>query len=696
MKHFKTPNFFASIAILIVLLLVGCDNESNLNGQTVSIANEDAFISFSAGTEADVIFNHKVHSEQYWDNNCFECHSHGDVRDTTQWQCSECHSNEDAEGLCADDANNHDCMYVQCKRCHDTINPDPTPNCTDCHVTVASGLFLDSAVQGLTYVTATQGGTTDSAGTFQYIPGETITFSIGGVVLGSIAGKDIITPVDLIPGATDETHHAVTNIARFLMTLDTDNDPDTGGITLPDDILNVVQNMTIDFDVDTALFGNDPNLQAILTALGNKPLCTAAEAQTHLAATLLSMNSAPVASSVTISGSAVVDHTVTGSYLYVDENGDTESGSTFRWLLADDTNGTNMAVIAGATTQTYTIIGADTNRYLFFEVTPGASSGQTPGTAVLSDPVLVSALAGNTAPSAIGCTISGTPNTNFILIVDYQYDDPDGDLESGTTIQWYTTDASGTPETPISGATSATYIPSAGQYLRAKVIPAAASGNSPGPTCTTGDIGPVGTANSLEVYGTLASQNEVDSYTFRLASSANVTIDVESYETTYTLPEWYGHMTGPKGGPCGGCHGHPTEYGPNQIFPGTGAVFPDDNADDKLITNIYLFNVSDPATVDLNDLVEDAKFCLPGGTYFDCTPGTGAPGDGSTRSNRNPYLSFSTADTPQDPLPAGDYTLRLGAAPLNITGARIQNNLNGAHYRTNGGTAYYKVTFNIN
>jgi hypothetical protein len=55
--------------------------------------------------------------------------------------------------------------------------------------TVSTGVFIDSAVEGLQYETSTQSGTTNSLGEYDYLAGETVTFSIGGIVLGStIAG----------------------------------------------------------------------------------------------------------------------------------------------------------------------------------------------------------------------------------------------------------------------------------------------------------------------------------------------------------------------------------------------------------------------------------------------------------------------------------------------------------------------------
>jgi len=38
-------------------------------------------------------------------------------------------------------------------------------------------VFIDSAVKGLSYETATQSGVTDVDGTFKYLAGEKVTFS---------------------------------------------------------------------------------------------------------------------------------------------------------------------------------------------------------------------------------------------------------------------------------------------------------------------------------------------------------------------------------------------------------------------------------------------------------------------------------------------------------------------------------------
>ncbi len=102
------------------------------------------------------------------------------------------------------------------------------------HSVVNTGVFLDSAVEGLHFKTATQSGFTDAAGTFFHMDGETVQFHMGDVLIGEAPAEPFITPVDLIPGATDETHPTVINISRFLQTMDMDADP-SNGIFIPDD-----------------------------------------------------------------------------------------------------------------------------------------------------------------------------------------------------------------------------------------------------------------------------------------------------------------------------------------------------------------------------------------------------------------------------------------------------------------------------
>lgn len=109
-----------------------------------------------------------------------------------------------------------------------------------------TGVFIDSAVVGLSYRTTSVSGITDQDGTFKYREGEHITFSVGEVLLGSSVASGHLTPVDLVPGALDATDIAVTNIARLLQSLDFDGNPDNG-ITIPETLSAALLALDLDF-----------------------------------------------------------------------------------------------------------------------------------------------------------------------------------------------------------------------------------------------------------------------------------------------------------------------------------------------------------------------------------------------------------------------------------------------------------------
>lgn len=110
-----------------------------------------------------------------------------------------------------------------------------------------TGRFLDGAVTGVEYstghwshITGFDGIVpTDVPGSFIYQPGEEVTFSIGGVVLGSGRAKRNVTPIDLVPGAVDTYDNTVINICQFLQSLDDDLIPENG-IFISEGVRNVL------------------------------------------------------------------------------------------------------------------------------------------------------------------------------------------------------------------------------------------------------------------------------------------------------------------------------------------------------------------------------------------------------------------------------------------------------------------------
>jgi hypothetical protein len=149
--------------------------------------------------------------------------------------------------------------------------------------TASTGVFIDSAVEGLQYETATQSGTTNSLGEYDYLAGETVTFSIGGIVLGSTIAGPVVTPLSLVPDATSATNPVVTNIVRLLLSLDSDGDPDNG-ITISSDVTTAANDLTVDFSV--ADLSADDGITSLLNNLQSITLVSESVAQNHFNQTL--------------------------------------------------------------------------------------------------------------------------------------------------------------------------------------------------------------------------------------------------------------------------------------------------------------------------------------------------------------------------------------------------------------------------
>ena len=154
-----------------------------------------------------------------------------------------------------------------------------------------TGVFADSPVSGLTYVINGLPAKTDATGHFSYKAGDSITFKVGDIVLGTAIGKPFLSPVALVTGATDETDNTVTNLSKFLQTIDDDNNP-ANGIQLTTAIHTAALFRSINFaqapgnyDVDGAV----TNAYGALTgaaASGMHAAVTDATAKSHLRSTL--------------------------------------------------------------------------------------------------------------------------------------------------------------------------------------------------------------------------------------------------------------------------------------------------------------------------------------------------------------------------------------------------------------------------
>ena len=157
--------------------------------------------------------------------------------------------------------------------------------------TIASGSFKDSTVSGLTFESGGQRGVTDADGSFSYEVDNFVTFSVGGVTLGSSIGAPIMTPVDLIPLASSDSPQ-VKNIVRFLTMLDS-TPPLSNGIQISSAVQSVASSWnqldftSVDLEADLAGIMSD-----VVSADARTPvLLNTVEAKQHLESTLLCLNS---------------------------------------------------------------------------------------------------------------------------------------------------------------------------------------------------------------------------------------------------------------------------------------------------------------------------------------------------------------------------------------------------------------------
>lgn len=110
------------------------------------------------------------------------------------------------------------------------------------------GQFVDANVAGLNWQTATRTGTTDANGYFEYdTQGETVTFSINNVQLGTVNADQTVHVFDLEQSQYDQSSNKGARIAQLLQTLDSDSDATNGIQLTPEVKAKFAQTTAIDF-----------------------------------------------------------------------------------------------------------------------------------------------------------------------------------------------------------------------------------------------------------------------------------------------------------------------------------------------------------------------------------------------------------------------------------------------------------------
>ena len=225
-------------------------------------------------------------------------------------------------------------LLVACGSSGDTTSAPAAPS---------MGVFLDSAVEGIQYRTATQSGKTTAKGEFSYYPGESVTFSIGSVELPAVLADVTITPLS-IAKTTDVNNQLVSNIVVFLQSLDADGNP-ANGIIIPTSAA-AAATTPINFDVTTTAFATNTAVSTLVANSGstNKTLVAAATAVAHFQGTLAA---AGIASTATQTASTATTTTTTPAA--------TTTPATTTTVLAEYPSGVAMASPTSMVTSSGTV-----------------------------------------------------------------------------------------------------------------------------------------------------------------------------------------------------------------------------------------------------------------------------------------------------------------------------------------------------
>ena len=143
---------------------------------------------------------------------------------------------------------------------------------------VLTGTLIDSAVSGVSYQsTSNLSGLTSSNGRFEYRSGDQVTFQIGDIILGTVNGGAVITPVELA-GVSNTADRRVINIARLLQSLDEDQDP-SNGVSINATTRAAMLGSNLSFDVPISSFSTNENTVLAVTGKG---LVASEDAINHL------------------------------------------------------------------------------------------------------------------------------------------------------------------------------------------------------------------------------------------------------------------------------------------------------------------------------------------------------------------------------------------------------------------------------
>jgi hypothetical protein len=215
-------------------------------------------------------------------------------------------------------------------------------------VTALSGVFVDSPVIGLGYATATQSGKTSAKGEFLYLPGETITFSVGAIQLPPVTANATVTPLD-IARTTDINNQIVSNILVLLQSLDEDGDP-SNGLSIAAAAAGQAST-AVSFDLAPSVFAANAAVVKLVANSGSvtKTLVSQALARSHFQDTLNGMGSTAKINVAPTANAGMAQNVLTGANVTLDGSGSSDANGdalSYAWTLTSKPAGSNAALAA--------------------------------------------------------------------------------------------------------------------------------------------------------------------------------------------------------------------------------------------------------------------------------------------------------------------------------------------------------------
>lgn len=124
----------------------------------------------------------------------------------------------------------------------------------------------------------------------------------------------------------------------------------------------------------------------------------------------------PYATNVYFTGQPVVGEQMSIWHTYNDDEGDIESGTTYKWYRADDISGTNRVAISGATFKNYIVQASDEGKKIQGGVT--VANSKATGTEVLTAYSRTVQLTDTFAPEVQSASVSNNAPARVVLVFD--------------------------------------------------------------------------------------------------------------------------------------------------------------------------------------------------------------------------------------------------------------------------------------